>query len=351
MKKMFLLLVSTCLFCACQKTMTITGTIDPAIDMDSVDVVLATVDGDSVLSTTTILNGSFTLKQPIKKAEIGRLIIYGMTPYDICLEEGNLAFTLTATEDESGTTLGNITCVGTPNNYIMNAYKQLESDTYAAFSAAGDDEAAKEEIFANYVDDVYEMIVANINTLGATYIFADNTYNFNIEQQGAIFAQLKPEFAEYGRIPRAKKAYDALVKTQEGCAYIDFALPTPAGDTLALSDLVGKTDYVLVDFWASWCGPCRRAMPALKEVYDANKGKLEILGVSLDREAESWTGAIDKLGLNWKHISDLKFWQCSAAELYGVSAIPATVLIDGEGVIVKRNPSEEEIISFLNTTK
>lgn len=110
---------------------------------------------------------------------------------------------------------------------------------------------------------------------------------------------------------------------------------TPAGGTLALSDLRGKV--VLIDFWASWCRPCRMENPNVKRVYErfATKG-FEILGVSLDRDQAAWEKAIKDDGLPWKHVSDLGFWNNAAAQEYGVSGIPYTVLVDRDGKILEK---------------
>ena len=116
----------------------------------------------------------------------------------------------------------------------------------------------------------------------------------------------------------------------------DIALNTPEGEELKLSDLRGKV--ILVDFWASWCGPCRRENPNVKKVYEKYKDQgFDILGVSLDRQNDAWVKAIAKDGLEWHHISDLKGWQSAAAAAYGVRSIPATFLLDAEGKIIARN--------------
>lgn len=124
----------------------------------------------------------------------------------------------------------------------------------------------------------------------------------------------------------------------------DFTQPTPDGKQLSLSSLRGKV--VLIDFWASWCKPCRMENPNVKRVYDQYKGKgFEILGVSLDREKGAWTQAIAQDGLPWKHVSDLAFWNNAAAQQYGVSSIPYTVLVDKDGKVLGKNlrgPALEE---------
>ncbi|MCC6399748.1 MAG: TlpA family protein disulfide reductase [Flavobacteriales bacterium] len=116
----------------------------------------------------------------------------------------------------------------------------------------------------------------------------------------------------------------------------EIAQQTPDGRTVRLSDLRGKV--VLIDFWASWCKPCRMENPNVKKVYDRFHGKgFEILGVSLDRTKEAWVAAIQQDGLPWKHVSDLGFWNNAAAQEYGVSSIPFTVLVDRDGKVIDKN--------------
>lgn len=116
----------------------------------------------------------------------------------------------------------------------------------------------------------------------------------------------------------------------------DFTQKTPDGQEMKLSDLRGKV--LLVDFWASWCGPCRRENPNVVRMYNKYKDKgFEILGVSLDKDKARWVKAIEQDGLTWHHVSDLRGWQNAVAQTYNVSSIPHTILLDEEGKIIARN--------------
>lgn len=122
----------------------------------------------------------------------------------------------------------------------------------------------------------------------------------------------------------------------------EISLPTPNGDTVKLSSLRGK--MVLIDFWASWCGPCRKENPNVVKAYNEYKDKyfqagdgFTVYGVSLDKSAENWTKAIEADKLTWTNVSDLQYWNSAAGRLYQVNSIPCNYLIDGNGVIVGKN--------------
>ncbi|MEZ4804354.1 MAG: TlpA disulfide reductase family protein [Bacteroidia bacterium] len=139
-----------------------------------------------------------------------------------------------------------------------------------------------------------------------------------------------------------KTIYDNNKLLAEGEVAPDIVLNQPNGKVLKLSDLKGKV--VLIDFWASWCGPCRAEFPNVKRVYSKYKDQgFEIFGVSLDKDSAAWVNSINALGLNWRHVSDLKYWSSAPAKLYKVTGIPFTVLLDKEGRIIAKNLRGEEL--------
>ena len=139
----------------------------------------------------------------------------------------------------------------------------------------------------------------------------------------------------------------SMLQTAAGQQAPDISLPSPDGRQLSLSDYRGKV--VLVDFWASWCGPCRREMPNVVKAYNKYKDRgFEIFGVSLDQDKNKWVEAIASDQMTWPQVSDLQGWQSSAARLYNVQAIPYTVLVDREGIILAKNLRGPELESRLD---
>ena len=169
-----------------------------------------------------------------------------------------------------------------------------------------------------------------------------------LAQLQALAAKVPAEYQSNERIANLLKRIEVLAKTSVGQKFTDFEMPTPDGKTLKLSDVIAKNKYTLIDFWASWCGPCRREMPNVVAAYKAyNKKGFGIVGVSLDSDAEAWKKAIKDLGMTWEHMSDVKGWQCEGAALYGVNSIPATVLVAQDGTIIERNLRGEAIAEKL----
>lgn len=137
---------------------------------------------------------------------------------------------------------------------------------------------------------------------------------------------------------------EAKQRGKVGSTYTDFTMSDPDGKQLSISQFVKNNKYTLVDFWASWCGPCCAEMPNVVKAYEKFHSKgLEIIGVSLDNDKAAWQAGLNRLKMSWPQMSDLKGWECEAASLYGIQAIPSNILIDQSGKIVAKDLREEEL--------
>jgi peroxiredoxin len=189
-----------------------------------------------------------------------------------------------------------------------------------------------------------DFLAANPNSFISPYILLKYLYfEMSLDEVDQALGALSQDVEQSPYYQILKENIAALRKVEVGMPYADITLPDTSGKDMSLSSFVGK-GYVLIDFWAAWCSPCRRENPHLVKIYDDYREKgFEIFGVSFDKSRDKWLEAIHEDGIAWPQVSDLRFWQSSAAKLYGVRSIPHTVLIDPEGNILAKNLRHKEL--------
>ncbi len=189
-----------------------------------------------------------------------------------------------------------------------------------------------------------DYIVAHPASAVSPYLLSRIFYSMEAEELDGFLQKFDPKLANDNAIIMLTERVQKLKAVAVGMTAPDFTMNDQDENPIKLSDVYAKNQYTLVDFWASWCGPCRRENPNVVAVFNSYKDKgFGVFGVSLDNSKEKWVEAIQNDQLTWPHVSDLKGWKNEAAGMYAVNSIPANLLLDQSGKIIARNLREEKL--------
>jgi peroxiredoxin len=355
-KLLFLSIVALAMISCKQEGFKIKGEIEGATDqMVNLQFVK---DNELVTADSTMMSGGkFTFK--------GSVDVPDLVAVDFTTSGERIIMFLENSEIQIKGTVDNVmasTITGSKSQDILLDFNnQQEEKTQKLmeinfrYQAAAQDgiltPALEEELYAEYVLEnnkylsfIKEFVKSNNQSVVAAYITLRHLSN-SIETLAldSIVSNFPKEIQGSPFVKHLSDQLEVDKRTAIGQPFIDFTQLDPSGNNVSLSSYVGEK-YVLIDFWAAWCAPCRKENPNLVKLYSQYGPKgFEIFGVSFDRERGAWLDAIEKDGLTWPQVSDLGGWENPVAKLYGIMSIPSNLLLDREGKIIAKNLRGEDL--------
>lgn len=236
---------------------------------------------------------------------------------------------------------------GTPANDASTAYADAGNRLIMEYRDSSTTEERRAAIEKEYEELAHVAVEQNRNNLFGALLLADQmSYELSGQELLDEIALFSPEIQQTKVLSDLKAHAQAKQKSDIGQPFIDVVAADADGKEISLRSVVENpaNKYVLLDFWASWCGPCMGEVPYLKQTYDEFHGKgFEIFGYSYDNSRDSWLGAIENNKMNWIHVSSLDGFENQSAKDYAIKGIPANFLIDHEGKIIAKNLRGEEL--------
>ena len=355
MRRLVLLFLIPFVFSACQKEAgyKIEGNIK---GLNDGEVILKHKrDGQwTRMDSTKAEDGKFTFSGNMASPEMSAVTVDTIGAFKLFLENSDIKITGSADSLNSLNIKGSAIhdkyadfqgSIGQYDQEISNLYQE-----YKSAKQKGNDKRAKEiedeyqAVSENKIEYIKKFVKDHTSSVISPYVTSRYLLPYiKFSELDSTYKALDTAVKKSRYAQKIKDRRDLLKRVQVGKPFIDFTLPNPEGKPLTFSDYVGD-GYVLLDFWASWCNPCRKENPNLVENYKKYKDQgFEIFGVSLDKNKEAWKRAIEQDNITWPQASDLKGWNNSVSQKYGVMSIPSNVLIDKEGKIVAKDLRGKEL--------
>lgn len=224
-----------------------------------------------------------------------------------------------------------LVATGTPSNDAYAAYERAGKELIAEYRRPETPDERREQIEEEFEALGDRALEQNRDNYFGVMLLSDRAYNLSGQELLDEIARFSPEMQQSEELAKIKTTAEQMLKTDIGQPYTDIVQHNAAGESVSLKSVVDNpaNKYVLLDFWASWCGPCMGEVPHLKQTYEKFHDKgFEIYGVSFDNDRDKWLAAVDRNGMNWIHVSDLTSFDNQAARDYAVQGIPSNFLIE-----------------------
>ena len=336
MKNLFLFATAAAVLCSCsnQPKYIIDG------DIAGLEGTVYLYQGDSLIDSAAVKAGKFQFRGNAQTPGVhylldsreGRPQAFAM---QFILEPGNISIKSDAEDPQVRHT------TGTPANDASDAYATAGSALVQEFRNPETTAERREAIEQEYEQLTRTVLDQNRDNLFGVMLLSQQLgYELSGQELLDEIAKFPAAMQQTDALMRLKENAEQKMKTDIGQPFIDIAQPNADGEQVSLESVVRNpaNKYVLLDFWASWCGPCMGEVPHLKKTYDEFRKKgFEIYGVSFDEDRGDWLGAVEQNDMNWLHVSEVKGFDNQAAKDYAIQGIPSNFLIDGQGTIVAKN--------------
>lgn len=290
------------------------------------------IDGKDI-ETKAVKDGKVTFKGVVEEPAFAQILNSDREPVaEFIVEKGTINVT------DAGMT-------GTPSNDVVDRLGKQLSELVNSFYTPDATPEMRENVQKRYGEVIDSTFKANTDNFGSVALLIQMMESMPVEEIQNSLQSLSPEMQNHSIVKKLNEQLSKFKTVKVGDKYVDFSMPDATGGEVKLSSLVGA-NYVLLDFWASWCAPCMAEVPNIKFALTTYPS-LTFVGVSLDEDADAWKSKLKELSLGGVQLSDGQGWYSEAVGAYGVNSIPANFLIAPDGTVVAKNLRGENLTEQL----